>query len=184
VPLFLLGHGLGALIVLRYLEEYPGVGVRGAVLSAPLLGAPLRVASGRKRLTRLLRYVAPALPVSTGLDPASESDDPDVVASYRRDPMIHDRMTPRLLQEADREIEVAVRKRDRIRAPTLWLLTPEDRIVGSDVTGELAAAMVLRTEGSRVRRYTGVHYHELLQEASRSGAVADMLGWIERRLVT
>lgn len=182
LPLFLLGHGLGGLIVFRYLEEYPGVGVRGAILSAPMLGAPLQITPGRERLTRMLRYVAPALPVSTGLDPASLSEDPEVVASYRRDPMVHDRVTPRLFCEADREIETAVEKQGRIRTPVLWLLAVGDQVVRSDLIARLAAALDLQVEGSQIRRYSGVHHHELLQEASQSGAVADLLGWIERRL--
>lgn len=180
VPLFFLGHSMGGLILIRYLQEYPGVPTYGAILSAPLLGVAVELARWKEQLSRLLLYAAPALPLSTGLDPAALSHDPEVVASYRRDPLVHDRITPRLYAETHGAIAAARDKAQRIRAPVLVLIPSEDKIVRADRAQGFARSLG-PSESFQVKTYPGL-YHEVLNEATRSSTVADVLGWIERRI--
>lgn len=182
VPVLILGHSLGGLIVIRYLQEFTGVRPLGAVLSAPLLGIAMRASPWKERLARLLLYIAPGLPVSTGLDPKLLSHDPEVVAAYERDPLVHDRITARLFREIQREIEVAESRTSAIHVPLLFLLPQEDRIVRTERAEEFARRLRTHTY-AQIRRYPGL-YHEVLQEATRSGAIADVLGWVERRITT
>ena len=180
VPLFFLGHSMGGLILIRYLQEYPGVPTYGAVLSAPLLGVKLQVPRWKQRISQFLLYAAPALPLSTGLDPAVLSHDAQVVASYRRDPLVHDRITPRLYAEMHHAIGAAHEKAQRIRAPVLVLIPSEDKIVRADRAQGFARSLQ-RSESVQVKTYPGL-YHEVLNETTRSSTVADMLGWIEQRI--
>lgn len=180
VPLVFLGHSLGGLILIRYLEEYPGVPTRGAVLSAPLLGLAVEIPRARERLARLLFYLVPALPMSTGLIPEHLSHDKHVVEAYRRDPLVHDRITPRLYGEIQREIKVANRKSGQLRQPLFFLVPSADRLVRADLVQQFAAS--LRDSGRvQVKTYAGL-YHEVLNETTRSSTVADVLGWIERQI--
>lgn len=180
VPLAFLGHSLGGLVVLRYLQEYRGIRTLGAVLSAPLLGIGLPTHPLKKKLAGLLLYTAPGLPVSTGVDPRLLSHDSEVVAAYERDPLVHDRITARLHREIEREIDAAFDRRRYLRIPLLFLLPLEDAVVRIDRIEEFANGLP-ETGKVRLQRYPGL-YHEVLQEATRSGAISDILGWLERRI--
>lgn len=180
VPMLFLGHSLGGLIVIRYLQEYPGVASCGVVLSAPLLGFAQEVPRWKQRLAQVLYYGLPALPLSTDLNPEHLSHDRQVVEAYRRDPLVHDRITPRLFGEMLREMGVAFEKADQLRPAILLLVPSEDKLVRPDLMQRFAATV---GAGPRIEVTTlpGL-YHESLNETSRSRVVADVLGWIERRI--
>jgi alpha-beta hydrolase superfamily lysophospholipase len=155
VPLVFLGHSLGGLVLIRYLEEYPGV-------------------------PALLYYAVPALPMSTGLPSEYLSHDALVVEAYERDFLVHDRVTPRTYGEIHREIDVAFSKASQLRLPMLFLVPSDDRIVRPDMMQRFAASL----SGSgyaQLETYAGL-YHEVLNEANRSRVVVDVLGWIERQI--
>ncbi len=180
LPLIFLGQSLGGLILIRYLQEYRGVAARGAVLSAPLLGVAMDIPRWQEQLARLLYYVVPALPLSTGLPPEYLSHDLQVVAAFKRDPLVHDRITPRLYGEVLREIERAHRKASQLRLPLLFLVPSEDKLVRPDLVQRFAAAAGHRPR-VRVDTLAGL-YHEALNETTRSSVVAGVLGWIERQI--
>jgi alpha-beta hydrolase superfamily lysophospholipase len=180
VPLVLLGHSLGGLILIRYLQEYPAVPARGAILSSPALGLAMDVPRWKVQLARLLYYVAPALPMSTGLEPRYLTHDKLIVEAYERDSLVHDRITPRLYGEMKDEMETAMEKAPRLRLPILMLVPSDDRITRPDQMQRFAAA-VNREDRVRVATFSGF-YHEILNETTRSSVVADLLGWIERRI--
>lgn len=180
LPLLFLGHSLGGLIVIRYLQEYPGIGARAAILSAPLLGFAMEIPQWKQKLARLLLYVSPALPMSTGLDPRLLSHDAQIVAAYQRDSLVHDRITPRLYSEIVNSVALANQKARRLKLPLLFLVPSDDGIVRPDLVQSFAAG--LRQQGDvRVSNYAGL-YHEVLNETNRSSNVADLLGWIERHI--
>ncbi len=180
VPLVFLGHSLGGLIMIRYLQEYPAVPARGAVLSAPLLGMAMEVPKWKERLSSILYYAVPALPMSTGLNPEYLSHDPEVVEAYKRDALVHDRITPRLYGEVLSEIDQAFAKVSKLRLPILLLIPSADKIVRPDLMQQFAARL-RKASPVQVRTFAGL-YHEVLNETTRSSVVADILGWIERRI--
>lgn len=181
VPVFFLGHSLGGLILIRYLQEYPAVPAAGAVLSAPLLGLAVDVRRWKERLARFLSYTIPALPMSTRLPPEYLSHDRQVVEAYKRDPLVHDRITPRAYVEIEKGIDVALQKAPRLELPLLLLVPSNDKLVRPDLMQHFASAVGQRRR-VKVETYPGF-YHEVLNEKARSRVVADLLGWLERRLV-
>jgi alpha-beta hydrolase superfamily lysophospholipase len=180
VPLIFLGHSLGGLIMIRYLQEYPAVPAHGAVLSAPLLGMAMEVPQWKERLSSILYYVMPALPMNTGLDPECLSHDPQVVEAYKRDALVHDRITPRLYGEILSEIDQAFAKVSQLLLPVLVLIPSADKIVRPDLMQQFAAELRKKSP-VQVRTFAGL-YHEVLNETTRSSVVADILGWTERRI--
>jgi alpha-beta hydrolase superfamily lysophospholipase len=145
-----------------------------------LLGIATEVQRWKERLTSVLNYSVPALPLSTGLNPEHLSHDPQVVEAYRRDPLVHDRITPRLFSEIKGEIERAFQDVARLKMPILFLIPSADRIVRPDLMQQFAASLGRRPD-VQVETLSGL-YHEALNEATRSSVVADLLGWIERRI--
>ncbi|MFW6206258.1 MAG: alpha/beta fold hydrolase, partial [Gemmatimonadota bacterium] len=68
VPPFLLGHSMGGLIVLRYLQQR-GPDVVGAVISAPWLGTAVEVPAWQRVLAAVMDRVLPILPFPSDLAP-------------------------------------------------------------------------------------------------------------------
>ncbi|NIR44813.1 MAG: alpha/beta hydrolase [Gemmatimonadetes bacterium] len=182
VPLIVLGHSLGGLIVARYLQEFPAVPVRGAILSAPALGFALDVPRWKAQMARVLYYAVPALPMSTGIDPEALTHDRQVVEAYERDPLVHDRITPRLYGELETEIETVFERAGRLTLPILVLVPSDDRIARADRMQSFASRIGDRRR-VKVETFPGF-YHEVLNEIGRASVVADLLGWIERRIET
>ena len=177
-PVFLLGHSLGGLIALRWLEAHPDAGLAGAILSAPLLGVKKEAARWKVALSGVLSKVLPRLPIANEIDPSELSSDPAYVRSYREDPLVHARITPRLYTEMMAAIGEAFAERGRLALPLLFLVPGADSIVREEETLRFAAGLA---GDVTVRRYPGFR-HESLNELDRARPVADVLGWIEARI--
>jgi lysophospholipase len=167
-PLFLIGHSLGGLIALRYLQEYDSP-FRSAVITSPWLGTAVQIPRWQVLLGSVFDRVLPAFPFRFRLDPATLTRDPARVADYRDDPEIHSTITPRAFREISSAIHLAGQRGDRIDVPTHFLLAGEDLLVDT--------ARSLAFVGSLPERMVTVEvvpdaYHELIQEPNRSGIMA------------
>lgn len=177
-PTFLIGHSMGALIVLRYLQQYDPP-FRGAVLSAPWLGTMVQVPRWKVTAARALDRVLPALPMPASIPSEYLSHDRTVVERYRHDPLVHGRITPRLFVETAEAMRLAVEQSDRVRVPLLVLLAGQDHLV--DTRRALTFARSLRQTDVTVRVYPDF-YHELFLEIEREIVYQDMRAWLMRRL--
>jgi lysophospholipase len=177
-PLFLLGHSMGGLIALRYMEEFAGA-CEGAIILSPWLATAVQVPRWKITLSNPLAKIAPALPFRSGLNPVHLSRDPAVVRAYVEDPLVHDRITPRFFTELSIAMGQAFQRSDRLTKPLLFLLAGADRIVDTDRT--LAFARSLDNPAVETRVYSG-HFHELLNEPDAVRVRRDMLVWLEERL--
>ena len=175
-PLFLFGHSMGGLIALRYLEEYDS-DFRGGIISSPWLATALAVPRWKIAASGLFNRLLPALPFATGLDAADLSRDPDIVRAYRDDPLVHDRMTPRLFTEAAAAMGLALQRSDRVTVPLLFLLAGRDRIVDTEKSRRFAAS--LATSRVSVTVYSE-NYHENINEPNRLAVVREIRDWIAR----
>ncbi|HEX8903797.1 MAG TPA: alpha/beta hydrolase [Longimicrobiaceae bacterium] len=176
-PVFLLAHSLGGLIGIRWLETRPA-GLRGAIVSAPLLGIAKQAARWKTALSGFLDRVLPWLPISGEVDPAELSHDPAYVRSYRDDPLVHDKITPRLYAGMVGAMRDAFAERDRISIPLLFIVPGADTIVLEETTLRFAEML---TGDVTIRHYPGFH-HESLNELERARPIADLLAWMEERM--
>jgi len=176
--LFLVGHSMGGLIALRYYEEYDNP-FRALVALAPWLATVMPVPRWKARLAPLIARVLPALPLRTGLDPRHISRDPEVVEAYRNDPLVHDRITPRLFEEVSRAMGLVPQRAERIQGPVLFMVPGGDRIV--DPKRSLAVARSLSGVDVTVKHYPG-HYHELLNETDSGLVIQELRDWLAARI--
>lgn len=177
-PTFLLGHSLGGLIALRATETGRAGRLAGAILSAPALALAKPASAWSHAGASVLSRIAPAVGLSNGIDPADLSRDPEAVAAYRSDPLIHDRITPRLYMEMLAAMRAASEAAAEVQLPVLLLAPGDDRI--TRVPAALAVAS--RFAGSvQVRSYAG-YFHESLNERERETVLADIVAWLDERV--
>lgn len=179
-PLFLLGHSMGGLIALRYLEEFDAP-LAGGIIVSPWLATAMPTPRWKVTAANALNKVLPSLPFDTGLNPKHISHDAAIVKAYEDDPHVHSRITPRLFAETSIAMGLALQRSDRIHVPLLFLLAGDDRIV--DRPRSEAFARSLSARSVTVHVYAGF-YHEVLNEPERVQPLYDIRNWISQRLAS
>ncbi len=172
-PLVLLGHSMGGALAARFVAEAlssaPALWQRDVdmlVLSSPALAVTMSAAQ-RMLLNFGLRF-APNLAAGNGLKPAWLSHDPAVVAAYQADPLVHNRITPRLARFI---IDAGAHARalaPHWKTPTLLMWAGADRCVAPGGSAEFAAAAP--REWLRVRAWHGL-FHEIFNEPERDAVL-------------
>ena len=179
-PLVLLGHSMGGLVAARFVAEGLGAspatwyrGVDALVLSSPALDPGMNAA--QKLLLSVMGPLAPNLAVNNGLKPAWISRDPAVVAAYEADPLVHDRVTPRLARFIVDGGESVRAQAARWAVPTLLMFAGSDRCVtpaGSRAFAAAAPAGVLTT-----REFAPL-FHEIFNEPEQAEVFAVLGAWL------
>ena len=167
-PLVLLGHSMGGLIASRFVAE--GVGaqppagwsrsVDALVLSSPALAAD--VGAVKKTLLNTLASATPDLSMNNGLQADWISRDPKVVAAYKADPLVHDRISGRLARFIADEGPATVAAASRWSVPTLLMYAGADRLVNP--AGSRAFAAAAPPGAVTVQAFDDL-YHELFNES-------------------
>lgn len=171
-PVLLLGHSMGGAFAAWALAHAPDA-ADGLILSSPALQADMSAVQ-RLLMTTMIR-LAPDLTVGNGLKVDFISHDAAVVEAYRRDPLVHDRVSSRLAQAIVTAGAAALAAAPAWRVPTLLLYAGDDRLVnprGSQDFASAAPAAVVTA-----RRFDGL-YHELFNELERAGPVRSVLDWL------
>ena len=173
---FLLGHSLGGAVAAQAVTSGRLV-PRGLILSSPALRLWLSRAQ-RGLLAAGLR-VAPDRPVPNRLPLDKLSHDPAVVAAYRADPQVHDRITPRLTRFLLDAGAAARRDARRCTVPTLLLVSGQDQLVDARGAREFAAALA---PGVGTLRVYDDLFHELFneREPDRGRVLADLVAWLAK----
>jgi alpha-beta hydrolase superfamily lysophospholipase len=174
-PLIVLGHSMGGLVAARFAS----LGMRpldGLVLSSPALDPGL---SGfQKLLVAVLPSLLPNLRVGNGLDASFISHDPKVVAAYRADRLVHDRISARLARFIATAGPATVALAPQWKIPTLLMYAGDDRLVKPQGSRDFAAAV---PEKLLTAVCFDALYHEIFNELD-AGPVFDTLHqWLDAR---
>lgn len=175
LPLFVIGHSMGGLIVCSWARERRP-DVTGLVISAPALAAPGGPSRGRLLALRILSRIAPRASIASELDAEGLSRDPEVVAAYLADPLVHLRMTFSLAGELFAAMERTADKGGEVALPTLMLHGDADPICSPEASRRFADAV----PDSRYRSYPGLR-HEIFNEPERASVLSDVQAWLEER---
>lgn len=171
-PPVLLGHSMGGLLAARFAVE------RRAPLSALILSSPalgLRLGGGQRLLLKLMRALAPGLALPNGLPARFLSHDAAVVRAYLDDPLVHNKISARLLCAMLEAIDIAQRGAASLALPTLLLVSGDDRLV--DPVGSDAFFRRLPAAQSAQHVYPQ-RYHELFNEIGATPVFADLELWL------
>jgi alpha-beta hydrolase superfamily lysophospholipase len=182
--LVLLGHSVGGLTAARMvgeaLEATPQAWFRpveGLAMSSPALGADM--SAGQKKLLTSLSRLEPGSSVPNGLKPELRSRDPNGVASWQQDPLVHGNIGPgmaRFFLEAGPWVR---ERAPKWPLPTLLMYAGTDRFVspeGSKAFGEAAPKLLVT-----MQRFESL-YHDLFSDPEMEDVYAVLRAWLSTQL--
>lgn len=173
-PLILLGHSMGGLVASTFVQRALAP-IDLLVLSSPALDTGLSAV--KRKLIGLMMAVAPDKPLSNGLDASKISHDPKVVAAYRKDRRVHDRISARLARFIDENGPIVIRSAPDWAVPTLLMYAGDDHLVSPAGSAAFAAAAPARVV--HARRFDGL-YHEIFNERDNAAVFDTLRQWLDR----
>jgi len=181
--LVLLGHSLGGLIAARFVAEGLNAApadwyrpVDALVLSSPALDPGINAA--QKALLAVLAPLVPNLAVNNGLKPAWISRDAAVVKAYVDDPLVHDRITPRVVRFILDGGAMVLQRASQWKVPTLLIYAGSDRCVAP--AGSRAFAAAAPPSVVTAREFKPL-FHEIFNEPEKSEVFDTLGGWLAAR---
>ncbi|MEO6921430.1 MAG: lysophospholipase [Collimonas sp.] len=171
----LFGHSMGGLFAARFAVAQMAP-LRGLILSSPALA--LTMSGFQKGLLKLMSLLAPGLPAPNGLDVNHLSHDLTVAKTYSLDPLVHNKISPRMLNGMLHAGAFAISHAPTLEIPTLMVIAGDDRIIDPEGSRRFFAA--LRPEIATLRDYEGM-YHEIFNEIGAERVFADVRRWLDRQ---
>jgi alpha-beta hydrolase superfamily lysophospholipase len=145
---------------------------------APGIGlAAIQVGVAQRLLLAVAGRVAPDLRLSNGLQPEWVCRDPEVVRRYVADPLVHDRVTARLVNFIVDASKMVRSRAARWQVPTLLMWAGADRCVAPAGSAAFAAAAPASVVTAQV--FPGL-YHEIFNEPEREQVLAHLTRWLKR----
>lgn len=178
LPLILLGHSLGGLVVGRFvsLQMRP---VDGLVMSSPALDPGLNAL--QKLLLATLPVIAPNLRVNNGLKPEFISHDKQVVDKYLADPLVHAKISARLAKFIATAGPATVAAAPIWTTPTLLMYAGADKLVNPAGSRAFAEAAARHSARLVTTRCFDDLYHELFNELDAAPVFATLKAWLDAR---
>lgn len=180
VPIFMLGHSMGGLVVTRLLQapDAASLPIRGAVLSSPCYALKLAIPAWKQRLAAVLDLMAPTFRMPNGIDSTSVSRSPEIVHAYSVDPHIESRVSVRWFTQLQKAMQLAMAEAAAVTQPVFLLQAGADLLV--DPNKPIQFIEKVASSDKKIIVYPDL-YHELLNEPERRQVFADMLEWISAR---
>ncbi len=179
-PIFLLGHSLGAVVVLDYVLQYPHEAsiLQGVIALAPAIGK-VGVSPIRLLLGKMLSRVWPRFTLNTGLDLSAASRDKDILAAYAQDSLRHTRASARLATEFFVTVAWIYAHVDDWQLPLLILHGGGDRVALPE-SSKIFYQRIPSVDKLRVEYPQA--YHELQNDINYQEVLTDLEDWLERHL--
>jgi alpha-beta hydrolase superfamily lysophospholipase len=173
-----LGHSMGGGIVFAYGVEHPD-DYAAMVLSGPAVYAQDAVSPVMIMVAKVVGSLMPGLPVEN-LAADAVSRDPEVVAAYEADPLVHHGKLPAGIAKALIGVGESMPQRaSALTAPLLVVHGGQDKLI--PVAGSERLVECVGSADVHLKVYPEL-YHEVFNEPERAQVLDDVVSWIEVRL--
>ncbi|MCS7072840.1 MAG: lysophospholipase [Bacteroidia bacterium] len=165
-PIFLLGHSMGGLVVIRFLETMAEqIPVKAAVLSSPLLGMAVEVPWYKRLAAEWVVKFKPDFALPSGIDPSYISHDPVIVRQYAQDPKVLKIATAGWYISTTKAIELAFADIDKLHTKLIFMVAGDDGLASAVKTKMFFEKLPL--DYPKISQWFEGWYHEIFNEINR-----------------
>lgn len=178
--IFLLGHSIGGTIVTLFtITGSPDAA--GIILSAPCLMLPNNIHPIQLKLVQMFGSIMPRLPVAKKIDSRLISNNAQRADNYKFDPLIYHRpIQAREVMEIIQAVEAVQLKMKNLTLPFMILHGALDRLVSIEGSRQLYEQAGSQDKALKI--YAGI-YHEILNDNKNESALADLIKWLDERII-
>jgi lysophospholipase len=179
VPVFLLGHSMGALVITRYLqEEKPEIA--GVIMSSPLFKMKHVPPKHLNVLTHGLNSMTPSLKFDSGITSEMATRNEEIWAFDAEDSLFVRKVSVRWYREIVQAIKIATAGPGEVPdIPHLIMQAGEDRITDGSTARSFAKKLELSE--LQYKEWPGL-YHEIFNEPEREDVFQYALDFVHNRL--
>ena len=173
----LLGHSMGGLINARALIEYGHMGFTAAAFSSPFFGVAVKVPPLKDAIAKWIGNYLPNITLYNEIVYSDLSHDEQVIESYSRDPLRHDRLSPKLYLDFLANIDYVFKNASKIELPVFMQLAGADKIVSLEASLKFFDAIASQDKKKIVYED---FYHEIFNEVGRQKVFADLKEYLNQ----
>lgn len=177
LPLFLFGHSMGGLITIKTLIQNAPAQIRAVLLSSPALGVSLQVPELKVKAARLLADWAPKVTLYNEIDYKNLHKDPELLKSYRQDPLRHEKISPRLYLGMMASIDEAFQHAKEVHLPLLIQLAGQEKIVNTTESQRFFDSVSSKKKEVFVYQDS---FHEIFNDIERDQALRDLKNFLQK----
>jgi acylglycerol lipase len=173
----LYGHSLGGNIVTNYLisgKDLPDA----AVITSPWFRLAVQPSIITRTMALVFRYALPGVLVKSNLDTNGLSRDPKIGADYSKDPLVHNRISPKLFFAIEKNGASASHSIYKINIPLLVMHGTADTITSFRQTRAFVLHAGCRT---LFKEWPGC-LHELHNEICADNVFAFLVCWLNEQV--
>ncbi|MDT8859320.1 alpha/beta hydrolase [Alkalihalobacillus sp. MEB130] len=176
VPIFLLGHSMGGLVVIRTLMERSTAMIEGILLSSPCLGLSEPPAKTKEFATKILHRIAPSFSQNAGIRSELATRNEAIREEYIKDELRVTKVSARWYQELSKAMRLAHRYPEKFpNLPLLVLQSGEDYIVNKYDVRQWFDQLSLSEK--YYKEWEGF-YHEVFNEPERDNVFRHAIGFV------
>lgn len=171
------GHSFGGAALLSTILAGKLPSSKRFVVSSPALELKMKAPAWKLKVGPVASKIAPRLAMSNEVDPASISTLPEVVAAYRSDPLVHDRISSRMWTEWQKAVADIYQRAGQIKVPFLILAGTADPLIDPDGSKQLHEKA---TSLSTLRLLEG-RYHEPFNDRGSEEVFQLIADWVIKK---
>lgn len=176
-PCFLYGHSLGGMIACDYvLHRKPAL--KGVVITALSYKSSIQEQRVKVLMAQILGSIVPRMALSTGLVPATISKDPDVVARYISDPLVHHQTSVGWGKSTLNSINWCEQHASEWTLPVLFMHGELDKLGYVEGSREFAS----KIKGDCTLKVWPGLYHEIHNEPEKEQVFEYLRNWLDAHI--
>ena len=170
----LFGHSMGGLITLQALCSDNPPRVQSATLSNPALAIAMEVPKIKEMASHWLNQFWPTLTLSNEVQYHLLSRDQEMVSSYSKDPLRHNKISSPLFIGMTAAMDEVVEKMERIQVPLYFQVSGKDGIVDPQATLNFYKNFA----GEKNVKIYEDSYHEVYNDINKQEAIDDLIQYL------
>lgn len=179
LPLFILGHSMGGLVVIKYLIRHGMGRARAVILSSPLLGVSVEIPAWKRKSAGLLAKTFPGMTLHNEIPNKNLTHDEDVISYYDRDHLRTDRISAPMFISMLDSVDYVFKNADKISGPVYFQLSGDEKVVSRPDSEKFFN--LINAKDKKIDIYDGF-YHEIYNETQRQKPLQDMYDWLKQRI--